>query len=75
MIGVEFVKDHETKKHAVKLRDDIVDLAFERGLLLLGCGTSTIRISPPLSTSKSEVDDALKIFEEAITLAEKKHLN
>jgi 4-aminobutyrate aminotransferase len=75
MIGVEFVKDHETKKHAIKLRDDIVDLAFERGLLLLGCGTSTIRISPPLSTSKSEVDDALKIFEEAITLAEKKHLN
>jgi 4-aminobutyrate aminotransferase len=75
MIGVEFVKDRETKEPAAKLRDDIVDFAFERGLLTLGCGNSTIRISPPLSTSKSEVDEALLIFEEAITLAEKKHLN
>ncbi len=74
MIGVEFVKDRDTREKAVALRDDIVNLAFERGLLTLGCGNSTIRISPPLSTSKSEVDDALKIFEEAITIAESKHL-
>jgi len=74
MIGVEFVKDRDTKEHAVALRDDIVNLAFERGLLTLGCGNSTIRISPPLSTSKSEVDAALKLFEEAITIAEGKHL-
>jgi 4-aminobutyrate aminotransferase len=56
----------------VDLRDEIVDLAFERGLLTLGCGQSVIRISPPLSTTRSEVDEALMIFEEAITLAEKK---
>lgn len=74
MIGVEFVKDRETKEPAVALRDEIVDLAFERGMLTLGCGNSTIRLSPPLSTSRGEVDEALKIFEEAITLAEKKHL-
>ncbi len=74
MIGIEFVKDKETKEHAVELRDDIVNLAFERGLLTLGCGISTIRISPPLSTSKSEVDEALTIFEEAITIAEGKHI-
>lgn len=74
MIGVEYVKDRETKEPAVKLRDAVVDYAFERGLLTLGCGQSTIRFSPPLSTTISEVDDALKIYEEAITLAEKKHL-
>ncbi len=74
MIGVEFVEDKETKISAVALRDDIIDLAFERGLLTLGCGKSTIRFAPPLSTSKSEVDEALVIFEEAITLAEAKHL-
>jgi 4-aminobutyrate aminotransferase len=74
MIGIEFVKDRESKDPAIKLRDDIVDLSFERGLLTLGCGGSTIRFSPPLSTSKSEVDEALLIFEEAITLAEAKHL-
>ena len=48
MIGVEFVKDRQTKEPAEKLRDQIVDAAFRRGLLLLGCGKSTIRIAPPL---------------------------
>ena len=71
MIGIEFVLDRESKDPAVKLRDEIVDLAFERGLLTLGCGQSTIRFSPPLSTTISEVNEALEIFEEAITLAEK----
>jgi 4-aminobutyrate aminotransferase len=39
-------------------------------LLLLGCGKSTIRIAPPLSVTKDEVEAALMIFEEAITIAE-----
>ncbi|HEY9122523.1 MAG TPA: acetyl ornithine aminotransferase family protein [Brevefilum sp.] len=75
MIGVEFVQDRETKDPAINLRDEVVDLAFERGLLTLGCGQSVIRISPPLSTTKAEIDEGLMIFEEAITLAEKKYLN
>lgn len=74
MIGVEFVLNRETKEPAIQLRDEIVELAFERGLLTLGCGLSTIRLSPPLSTTKSEIDEALTIFEEAITLAEEKFL-
>ncbi|MDY6872625.1 MAG: acetyl ornithine aminotransferase family protein [Chloroflexota bacterium] len=73
MIGIEFVLDRESKAPAVDLRDEIVNLAFERGLLTLGCGQSTIRFSPPLSTTISEVNDALVIFEEAITLTEKKY--
>jgi 4-aminobutyrate aminotransferase len=75
MIGVEFVQDRESKDPAINLRDEVVDLAFERGLLTLGCGQSVIRISPPLSTSKTEIDEGLMIFEEAIALAEKKYLN
>lgn len=71
MIGVEFVKDRQTKGRAGQLRDRIVDLAFERGMLTLGCGRNSIRISPPLNVSKAEVDEALFIFEEAITLAER----
>jgi 4-aminobutyrate aminotransferase len=71
MIGVEFVKNRESKEAAGKLRDEVVDLAFERGMLTLGCGKSVIRLSPPLSTSCAEMEDGLKIFEEAITLAEK----
>jgi len=54
MIGVEFVQDRETKEHAAGLRDEILKLAFERGLLTLGCGNSTIRISPPLSAFRQQ---------------------
>jgi 4-aminobutyrate aminotransferase len=71
MIGVEFVKDRKSKVPADALRDKVVDFAFERGLLLLGCGSSVVRIAPPLCISKSEMDEGLKIFEESITLAEK----
>ena len=71
MIGIEFVKDRVTKEPDEALRDKIVDLAFERGLLLLGCGKSTIRIAPPLCIRQSEIDEGLQILDEAITLAEK----
>jgi 4-aminobutyrate aminotransferase len=71
MIGVEFVNNHQTKEPAHDLRERIVEHAFERGLITLGCGKNTIRISPPLSISKSEMDDGLIILEEAIALAEK----
>jgi 4-aminobutyrate aminotransferase len=71
MIGVEFVKDRETKEPAKELTERVIHLAFERGLLMLSCGKSVIRVAPPLSISRSEVDEGLKLFEEAITLAEK----
>lgn len=71
MIGVEFVKNRETKEPAKKLTDRVVDLAFERGLLTLSCGQSVIRIAPPLSISKSEANEGLEMFEDALTQAEK----
>jgi len=70
MIGIEFVSDRISKQAAPKLRDQIVDLAFERGLLLLGCGKSVIRISPPLCITRREVDEGLAILDEAIRIAE-----
>lgn len=70
MLGVEFVKNRETKEPAYELRNEIVKSAFERGLLTLGCGDSTIRISPPLSITRQEMDDGLMILDEAITVAE-----
>jgi 4-aminobutyrate aminotransferase len=73
MVGVEFVDNQETRKPAEKLRDRIVDNAFLRGLLLLGCGKSTIRIAPPLSVSRSEVDEAMMVFEDAISVSELSH--
>jgi len=74
MIGVEFVNDQESKQPDVELRDRIIHLAFQRGLLLLGCGKSTIRIAPPLSINRSEIDQGLLIFEEAISQAEQQRI-
>lgn len=70
MIGIEFVKDRKTREPADTLRDVVVDRAFENGLLTLGCGTSVIRVSPPLCITKSEIDEGLAILEEAIGFAE-----
>ena len=73
MIGVEFVKNAQTREPAHDLRERVVQHAFERGLLTLGCARSTIRISPPLSITRGEMDGGLEIFEEAISLAEKEY--
>jgi 4-aminobutyrate aminotransferase len=71
MIGVEIVKDEKTKEYAAAERDSIVQHAFERGILLLGCGPSTIRIAPPLIVTKDEADVAMEVLEEAIASVEK----
>lgn len=70
MIGVEFKKLPHSHKSAEKLRDRVVDLAFEKGLMLLGCGKSVIRISPPLCLTPAELDEGLQIFAEAVRQAE-----
>ena len=74
MIGVEFVHNKETKERGTDIRDTMVHNAFEHGLLLLGCGRNTVRLTPPLNVSKDEIDQALEIFETSVTLAEKQLL-
>ncbi len=69
MIGVEIVKDKTTKEYAAAERDRIIELAFERGVLFLGCGPSTIRICPALVVTKEEADVAVDVLEECIKLA------
>ena len=71
MIGVEFVKDRKSKIPDEEMCGKVVNLAFERGLILLSCGKSVIRVAPPLSISQAEIDEGLAIFEEAVVLAEK----
>jgi 4-aminobutyrate aminotransferase len=70
MIGVEFVKDKDTKEANEEIRNKIEHIGYEHGLLLLGCGKSTIRLAPPLCITKQETDEALEIFEGAIAMAE-----
>src|SRR5438445_2712319 len=68
MIGVEIVNDNQTNEYAGPERDRIVELAFERGVLFLGCGPSTIRLAPPLVVTKDEADVALDALDECIKI-------
>jgi 4-aminobutyrate aminotransferase len=74
MIGIEIVKDKKTKAVAGKERDRIVDqLCFERGVLMLGCGETTIRLSPPLIITKEQADIAMDVLEECIAIVNKEN--
>jgi 4-aminobutyrate aminotransferase len=71
MIGVEIVRDQKTKERAGDLREAIVDLAFEKGLLLLGAGENTIRIAPPLIVDEEQAAFAAQTLEACISEVEK----
>jgi len=66
MLAVEIVKDKQSKAPVSKLRDQIVDLAFEHGVLFLGCGETSIRLSPPLIVTQEQGDYALDVLEKCI---------
>jgi len=70
MIGVEIVRDQKSREYGASERDRIVELAFERGVLFLGCGPSTVRIAPPLIVTKDEADVAMDALEESIAAVE-----
>src|SRR5581483_11183857 len=71
MIGVEIVKDKKTKEYGAAESDRIVELAFERGVLLLCCAPSTVRIAPPLVVTKEEADVAMDVLDECIGIVSK----
>ena len=65
MIGVEFAQNGG--KLNAKFRDQVMAKSFDRGLLLLSCGESTIRFCPPLIVKRDEVDTAVGIFDAVLT--------
>jgi 4-aminobutyrate aminotransferase len=69
MIGVEIVKSRAGKEPAPELRERILEEAFRRGLLLLGCGKNTVRISPPLVIDREDADIAASILADAVAAA------
>ena len=66
MIGIELVREQATRERAPELRDRVVDMAFERGLLVLGAGENTIRLCPPLVISSDQCDFALETLENCL---------
>jgi 4-aminobutyrate aminotransferase len=73
MIGIELVKDKATREPVPALRNRVEVLAFERGLMLLGCGETSIRLCPPLIVNEHEAMIALDILDEALSEVEKEH--
>ena len=67
MIGVEFVDGNGTKQPAHDLRERVIEEAFSRGLLILGCGESTVRLAPALSIEEGLLDEGLRVMEESIS--------
>ena len=72
MVGIEFVRDQRTKERAADLRNAIVDRAFHKGLLVLGAGENSLRLSPPLLIDEEQADFAVRTLEGCIREAEKK---
>jgi 4-aminobutyrate aminotransferase len=67
MIGIELVRDRQTKERATTERDRLVRECFTRGLLVLGAGRNAIRLSPPLVLTKPQADTAIEILDQALT--------
>jgi 4-aminobutyrate aminotransferase len=68
MIGIELVKDQQTKERAPDLRDELELMAFHRGLLVLGCGPNSIRLCPPLVITKDQADFAIDTLEACLRM-------
>jgi len=66
MIGLEIVANRDTREPAPKQRERIIRRAFEKGLLTLPCGKSTIRLSPPLICTDADADKATAILDEVL---------
>ena len=71
MIGVEIVKNKDSKEYATKIRDKICNEALKRGLILLPAGKSALRIAPPLTIREQIFDKGLEILMSIISDIEK----
>lgn len=70
MVATELVKDRNTKERAPELRDRLITECYLRGMLILGCGKNSVRLSPPLLITQDHADEALAILEEALAVCE-----
>jgi 4-aminobutyrate aminotransferase len=73
MLGLELVKNRNSREPHAKAADEIVQRAFQKGLLMLPCGESVIRFSPPLVIRPEQVDIAVDIFTEVLSRYEKEN--
>ena len=70
MIGIEFVRDQKTKEKAPAVRDQVIQAAYRKGLLVLGAGENSLRLCPPLIVDEEQADFALQTLDACIREAE-----
>ena len=66
MIGIELVRDRQTKERAVDERNALVQAMFRRGVLVLGAGKNAIRLAPPLVLTRDQANILLKVMDDAL---------
>jgi 4-aminobutyrate aminotransferase len=74
MVGMEIVENKDSKKPASKLASEIMVRSWKRGVAVITCGVSTIRLVPPLNITRELVDAALEIIEDVTKEVEKEAL-
>ena len=67
MIGLELVRDRQTKTRAVEERNALVQAIFRRGVLVLGAGRNALRLAPPLVLTRAQADEVLRVLDESLT--------
>jgi 4-aminobutyrate aminotransferase len=71
MIGIELVKSQKTRESNPEASQKVIESAFQQGLLVLGCGESTVRLMPPLIIEREHVDVGLEILDRCLSEVEK----
>jgi len=71
MIGIELVKNQQSRVPNPEARHQVIEKAFQRGLLILGCGESTVRLMPPLVIEREQADIGLEILEACLAEVER----
>jgi 4-aminobutyrate aminotransferase len=66
MIGIEFVRDRQTKERAIEERNALVQAMFRRGVLVLGAGRNAVRLAPPLVFTTAQAGSVLAVMDEAL---------
>jgi 4-aminobutyrate aminotransferase len=66
MVGMEFVKDRSSREPGPEAARSLIDTAFQRGLLLLTCGKSVVRIAPPLVIDAVDIERGLELLGECL---------
>ncbi|HJN55215.1 MAG TPA: aspartate aminotransferase family protein [Candidatus Poseidoniales archaeon] len=74
MLGFELVEDRQTKEPAPEKTQKMLNLAFEKGVMLGvgGLHNNVVRIKPPLMLSNEQIDHALEVLDEVLTIIGKK---